>query len=184
MRSGAKGLKTALQPRIVLAACSLRFLVDPDGKTPPTILVHLWGMASETLEDGLRAEASFGVGRAKGPGGEYFKTFRSTTVGLKSGRILSVDTDCDRRAAVFRKDSRKSNFLMFNESAAGNRNSGSNTKLVQLPPPTLGELLYNIGGGGNTQYHGRTGWCAGALNRVIIGMGLAETKSMRMGMNG
>ncbi len=166
--------KYSLLARIVLAASFASVLVEPMGCLP--FFVHLWGMASETGKTvGQMVAAS--VWGEPTPGGDYFKTFRSTTVGFEvmAGFLRSLPVIIDELQLT--KDARGRVIFNVYELAAGSGKMRSNTKLGIAATPRWANCFITSG---ETPITGEQDG-AGALNRVIEIECLAENKVIENG---
>lgn len=164
----------SLLARIILAASFASVLVGPMGCLP--FFVHLWGMASETGKTvGQMVAAS--VWGEPSPGGEYFKTFRSTTVGFEvmAGFLRSLPVIIDELQLA--KDSRGKVIFNVYELAAGSGKMRSNTKLGIAATPRWANCFITSGETPITSEQDG----AGALNRVIEVECLAESKVVENG---
>ena len=152
--------KHSLLARIVLAASFASVLVDPMGCLP--FFVHLWAADSGTGKTVAQMVAASVWGEPS-VGGEYFKTFRSTSVGIEvmAGFCRSVPVFLDELQLA--RDSKGR--IMFNvyELAAGAGKMRSNTKLGIAATPRWANCFIT---GGETPITGEQDG-AGALNRVI-----------------
>lgn len=164
----------SITARIVLASSFASVLVSPMGCLP--FFVHLWGMASETGKTvGQMVAAS--VWGEPTPGGEYFKTFRSTTVGFEvlAGFFRSLPIIIDE--LQLSKDARGKVIFNVYELAAGAGKLRSNTKLGIAATPHWANCFITSG---ETPITGDQDG-AGALNRVIEVECLAENKVIENG---
>ena len=150
----------SLGAKIVMAAAFGSVLVEPLGCLP--FFVHLWGMDSGTGKTVAQMLAA-SVWANPTPGGDYFKTFKSTSVGFEvmAGFLNSLPVIIDELQLA--KDHRGK--LIFNvyELASGSGKLRSNKKLGLVLAPTW--LNCFITSGETPLVSESDG--AGALNRVV-----------------
>lgn len=146
--------------RLVLAASFASVLIGPLNCQP--FFVHLWGMDSGTGKTVAQMLAA-SVWANPAVGGEYFKTFRSTSVGLEviAGFLNSLPVVIDELQLA--KDARgKINFNVY-ELASGSGKLRSNKTLGLASSPTWANVF--ITSGETPLVSDNDG--AGAVNRVI-----------------
>ncbi len=164
----------SLLARIVLASSFASVLVGPLGCLP--FFVHLWGMASETGKTvGQMVAAS--VWGEPSPGGEYFKTFKATTVGFEvlAGFFRSLPVIIDELQLA--KDAKGKVIFNVYELSAGTGKLRSNTKLGIASTPRWANCFITSGETPITNEQDG----AGALNRVIEVECQAENKVVEDG---
>jgi hypothetical protein len=152
--------KYSITARLVLAASFASALVGPLGCLP--FFVHLWGMDSGTGKTVAQMLAA-SVWANPVAGGEYFKTFRATSVGFEviAGFLNSLPVIIDELQLA--KDARgKINFNVY-ELAAGSGKLRSNKSLGLASTPTWSNCF--ITSGETPLVSDNDG--AGAINRVI-----------------
>lgn len=151
---------TSLTARIVLAASFASALIGKLGIQP--FFVHLWGMDSGTGKTvALMLAAS--VWADPSPGGEYVKTFKSTSVGFEimAGFLNSLPLCIDELQLA--KDNRGKMIFNVYELASGSGKLRSNKTLGLASTPTWANCFITTG---ETPLTGDQDG-AGALNRVI-----------------
>ena len=152
--------KASITARIVLAASFASVMVGPLGCLP--FFVHLWGMDSGTGKTvGQMLAAS--VWANPTVGGDYFKTFKGTSVGYEviAGFLNSLPLFIDE--LQLSKDSRGHVIFNVYELAAGAGKLRSNKSLGLASSPTWANCFITSG---ETPLVGENDG-AGALNRVI-----------------
>lgn len=159
----------SLGAKIVVAASFASVLVGPLGCLP--FFVHLWGMDSGTGKTVAQMLAA-SVWANPAPGGDFFKTFKSTSVGFEviAGFLNSLPVFIDELQLA--KDHRGK--LIFNvyELASGSGKLRSNKTLGLVSTPTWANCF--ITSGETPLVSENDG--AGALNRVIEIECKAESK--------
>ncbi len=150
----------SLCAKIVLAASFASALVGPLGCLP--FFVHLWGMDSGTGKTVAQMVAA-SVWADPAVGGEYFKTFKSTSVGFEilAGFLHSLPLFLDELQLA--KDNRGRVIFNVYELASGSGKMRSNKALGLASTPTWANCFITSG---ETPMTGDTDG-AGALNRVI-----------------
>ena len=166
--------KYSITARILLAASFASVLVEPLGCLP--FFVHLWGMDSGTGKTVGQMLAA-AVWADPVAGGDYFKTFKGTSVGFEiiAGFLNSLPMFIDE--LQLSKDSRGK--LIFNvyELAAGSGKLRSNKTLGLASVPTWSNCFITSG---ETPIVGDQDG-AGAINRVIEIECKADNKVIRDG---
>jgi len=164
----------SLVARILIAASFASVLVEPMGCLP--FFVHLWGMGSGTGKSvGQMVAAS--IWGEPSVGGEFFKTFKSTTVGFEvlAGFLRSLPLIIDELQLA--KDARGKVIFNVYELAAGSGKMRSNVKLGISATPRWANCFITSG---ETPITGEQDG-AGALNRVIEVECVAENKVIEDG---
>lgn len=152
--------KDSLLARIVLAASFASVLVGPMGCLP--FFVHLWGMDSSTGKT-VAQMVAVSVWAEPSPGGEYFKTFKSTTVGYEvlAGFFRSLPVAIDELQLA--KDAKGKVIFNVYELASGSGKLRSNVKLGLAATPRWENCFITSGETPiTTEQDG-----AGAMQRVI-----------------
>ncbi|MGX8711651.1 MAG: DUF927 domain-containing protein [bacterium] len=152
--------KYSLAAKIVLASSFASVLVGPCGILP--FFVHLWGMDSGTGKTVAQMVAA-SVWANPVAGGDYFKTFRSTSVGFEviAGFLNSLPVVIDELQLA--KDARgKINFNVY-ELASGSGKLRSNKTLGIAQSLTWANCFITSGETPLTSENDG----AGAINRVI-----------------
>lgn len=152
--------KYSLAAHIVLASSFASVLIGPCGILP--FFVHLWGMDSGTGKTVAQMVAA-SVWANPMPGGNYFKTFRSTSVGFEviAGFLNSMPVIIDELQLA--KDARgKINFNVY-ELASGSGKLRSNKTLGIAQSLTWANCFLTSGETPLTSDNDG----AGAVNRVI-----------------
>ena len=166
--------KYSIAARLVLASSFASVLVGPLGCLP--FFVHLWGMDSgsgKTVAQMLAAS----VWANPTVGGEFFKTFKATSVGFEviAGFLNSLPVIIDELQLA--KDAHgKINFNVY-ELASGSGKLRSNKTLGLVTTPTWANCFITSG---ETPIVGESDG-AGAVNRVIEIECKAETKAIQDG---
>lgn len=152
--------KYSITARIVLASSFASVLVEPLGCLP--FFVHLWGMDSATGKTVGQMLAA-AVWANPSVGGDYFKTFKGTSVGyeITAGFLNSLPLFIDE--LQLSKDSRGRVIFNVYELAAGSGKLRSNKSLGLASSPTWANCFITSG---ETPLVGENDG-AGALNRVI-----------------
>lgn len=166
--------KFSLIARIVLAASFASVLVGPMGCSP--FFVHLWGMASETGKTVSQMVAASVWGEPT-KGGEYFKTFKSTTVGFEflAGFLRSLPLIIDELQLA--KDAKgKVIFNVYELESGTGKLRGTKTLGIASTPHWANCFITS----GETPITSEQDG-AGALNRVIEVECLSENKVIEDG---
>ena len=164
----------SLTARIVLAASFASVLVEKMGCLP--FFVHLWGMASGTGKTVAQMVAASVWGEPT-PGGEYFKTFKATTVGFEvmAGTLNSLPLIIDELQLA--KDARGKVIFNVYELSSGSGKMRSNIRLGIANTPRWSNCFLTSG---ETPITGEQDG-AGAINRVIEVECIAENKVIEDG---
>lgn len=164
----------SLTARIILAASFASVLVEKMGCLP--FFVHMWGMASGTGKT-LAQMVAASVWGEPSPGGEYFKTFKSTTVGFEvfAGMLNSLPLIIDELQLA--KDARGKVIFNVYELSSGSGKMRSNVKLGVSATPRWSNCFITSGETPVTSEQDG----AGALNRVIEVECIAENKVIEDG---
>ncbi len=166
--------KYSLTARIVLASSFASVLVGPMGCVP--FFVHLWGMASETGKTVAQMVAA-SVWAEPTRGGDYFKTFKATSVGFEvmAGFLRSLPLVIDE--LQLSKDARGKMIFNVYELESGSGKMRSN-KTLGIAATARWENCF-ITSGETPITNEQDG--AGALNRVIEIECLSENKVIENG---
>lgn len=166
--------KYSVTAKIVLAASFASTLIEPCGILP--FFVHLWGMDSATGKSVAQMVAA-SVWANPVVGGDFFKTFKSTSVGFEviAGFLNSIPVVIDELQLA--KDSRGKVIFNVYELASGSGKLRSNKTLGIAAALTWANCFITSGETPLTSENDG----AGAVNRVIEIECKAENKVIENG---
>lgn len=166
--------KYSVAAKIVLASSFASVLIGPCGLLP--FFVHLWGMDSGTGKTVAQMVAA-SVWANPTAGGDYFKTFKSTSVGFEviAGFLNSLPVVIDELQLA--KDNRGKVIFNVYELASGSGKLRSNKTLGLASSLTWSNCFITSGESPLTS----EGDGAGAINRVIEVECRADAKVIRDG---